>query len=318
MNFTRYLQDNPHISVSQVLSNLEAPAMNTLGTDDIDAEIDLLYANGRDKGVSTGWPSLDAYYRIAPGFWTLVTGYPNMGKSSFVDNLAVNTMQKHGWRWLFFSAENRPYEAHWAGLAELVVGKPFDKEHPFRMNQDELAQAKVFLREHVRHVRIDDKQPPSVKQLLEAGMAEQDKYNISAMVIDPWNELEHSRPYGQNETEYVSAMLSAVRSMARSTGIHIFVVAHPAKRQGPQHDGLKAPTPHDVSGSAHFWNKSDYALCVHRDFTDRTGETFVHCQKARHRYVARLGTCSLYHDPNTNRYQDPLNMPRYQRQPGEE
>lgn len=228
-----------------------------------------------------------------------------MGKSSMVDNLAIQSMAIHDWRWLFFSAENRPYSAHWAGLSELFIGRPFDRDSYNRMSTDDLSRADAFLSDHAFYVRIDDSQPMTVHRVLDVGRLAIQKHNINAMVIDPWNELEHRRPYGMNETEYVSAALSQVRSMARSTGIHIFVVAHPAKRERSKDGSLPIPTPHDVSGSAHFWNKADYALCVHRDFGDRTGETELYIQKARHRWVAKLGKVSLFHDWRTNRYLDP-------------
>ena len=315
MNWSQFLAENPQISYSEIMQRVEAPALDVVGTDDLNAEIDLLYERGRDKGSSTGWASMDQFYRVAPGFWTLVTGFPNMGKSSWVDNLAVNTMVRHDWKWLFFSAENRPYESHWASLAELYIGKPFDKDHPFRMGRELLENSKTFLREHCWHVAMDDQKAMTVKRVLDVARAAIETRAINCLVIDPWNELEHQRPIGMNETEYVSTALSALRSMARSTGIHIFVVAHPAKRQGPKEQVMSPPTPHDVSGSAHFWNKADYAVCVHRDYADKTGETFVHVQKARHRWVARLGTVSLFHDFRTNRYVDRLSQGR---EPGED
>lgn len=317
MNWTQFLADNPQITVADIMQKVEAPALDVISTDDLSAEIDLLYERGRDKGASTGWPSIDVFYRVALGYWTLVTGWPNMGKSSWVDNLAVQTMVRHGWRWLFFSAENRPYEAHWAGLAELYIGKPFDKDHPDRMSSALRDKAKEFLRQHCWHIAIDDKIAMSVKRILDVCSAAVDKYALQCVVIDPWNELEHARPYHMAETEYVSTALSQVRSMARSLGIHVFVVAHPAK-QSRQKDGtLPVPTPHDVSGSSHFWNKADYAVCVHRDFADKTGETQVYVQKARHRWVAHLGRASVFHDPRTNRYVDRFGS-AYRREPGED
>lgn len=319
--YDKYLDEHPEISAADVINRLEAPPLNVVSTDDLSPEIDLLYDRGRDKGQSTGWPSLDYFYRVALGYWTLVTGFPNMGKSAWVDNLAINTMTRHSWRWLFFSAENRPYEAHWAGLAELFIGKPFDKEHPYRMSAAEREEAKGFLRNHCWHVLIDDKQPMTVKRILDVAKASVEKYAINCLVIDPWNELEHSRPNGMSETEYVSNALTQVRSFARSLGVHVFVVAHPAKRQAPKNESLLAspPTPHDVSGSAHFWNKSDYAICIHRDYADKTGETFVHVQKARHRWVARLGSVSIFHDWRTNRYLDISERERRpSREPGDD
>ena len=34
-----------------------------------------------DFGVSSGWETLDAYYKVVPGELTIVTGVPNSGKA---------------------------------------------------------------------------------------------------------------------------------------------------------------------------------------------------------------------------------------------
>jgi twinkle protein len=40
-----------------------------------------LYRDGRKRGLSTGWPSLDQFMTIRPGELTVLTGIPNSGKS---------------------------------------------------------------------------------------------------------------------------------------------------------------------------------------------------------------------------------------------
>ena len=40
-----------------------------------------LYEHGRPKTLSTGFPSLDPYYKVRCGEWTLITGIPSHGKS---------------------------------------------------------------------------------------------------------------------------------------------------------------------------------------------------------------------------------------------
>lgn len=49
------------------------------------------------RGVSTGWPGLDEYYRVVPGELTIVTGVPNSGKSEWIDALLYNIAHEHGW-----------------------------------------------------------------------------------------------------------------------------------------------------------------------------------------------------------------------------
>ena len=57
--------------------------------DFVDATLSL-YRDGRQRGLSTGWPSLDEFMTIRPGELSVVTGIPGSGKSEFIDALAVN------------------------------------------------------------------------------------------------------------------------------------------------------------------------------------------------------------------------------------
>src|SRR5262249_59379782 len=69
-----------------------------------------LYRDGRQRGFSTGWPSLDEYVTIRPGELSVITGVPNGGKSEFIDGVAVNLSARYGWPFAVCSFENPPEE----------------------------------------------------------------------------------------------------------------------------------------------------------------------------------------------------------------
>ena len=126
---------------------------------------------------------------------------------------------------------------------------------------------------------------------------------IKGLVIDPWNELDHSRPANLSETEYISQSLSKVRRFARNYGIHIWLIAHPTKLQKLQDGKYPLPTPYDVSGSAHWWNKADNCISVWRDLSDRQSrEVQIHIQKIRFKEVGKIGNTILTYDLPTGRY----------------
>ena len=92
--------------------------------------------------------------------------------------------------------------------------------------------------------------------------------------------------------------------------MHVWLVAHPQKlkREGGK---LPIPTPDSVSGSAHFWNKSDIALTVHREGDDKTsGEVSIIVQKCRFKHIGRRGVAVLRYDRITGTYSDPKAGPR--------
>lgn len=71
-----------------------------------------------------------------------------------------------------------------------------------------------------------------------------------------------------SETEYVSQMLTKIKRFAQHHDVHVWFVAHP--RQLRDWKG-QPPTMYDISGSAHFINKADNGLVVHRNRDPEAG-----------------------------------------------
>ncbi len=71
-----------------------------------------------------------------------------------------------------------------------------------------------------------------------------------------------------SETEYVSQMLTKIKRFAQHHDVHVWFVAHP--RQLRDWKG-QPPTMYDISGSAHFINKADNGLVIHRNRDPQAG-----------------------------------------------
>jgi twinkle protein len=63
-------------------------------------------------------------------------------------------------------------------------------------------------------------------------------------------------------------------------------------------------TPHDLAGSANWFNKSDNIIVVHRDKNDSTKPVEIHVKKVRFRELGRLGVAYLAFDAITGSYRD--------------
>lgn len=275
------------------------------------AALKWLYETGIQRGASTGWPALDYLYTARPREWTLITGIPSHGKSSFLDNVMVNMAVDQGWKWGVFSAENLPLERHASSLAAMYIGKPFAPGMRERISLSEYSHATQFIDSNFKFI-CPPEEDCTIDRVLTIAGAIHKQHGMDGLVIDPWNELDHSRPSSMNETEYISRALTKVRRFARDTEVHVFLVAHPTKLQRLRSsDGTSEatvypiPTPYDVSGSAHFRNKADNCLCVWRDVAQPTTPTQIHVQKIRFREIGQVGMCELYYDPATGQYIDP-------------
>ncbi|MGJ3630149.1 AAA family ATPase [Sphingomonas sp. MMS24-JH45] len=56
---------------------------------------------------------------------------------------------------------------------------------------------------------------------------------VRFILLDPWNEIEHKRRRDENETDYISRALRAIKKFAKQYQVAFWIVAHPTK----PHDG---------------------------------------------------------------------------------
>lgn len=286
---------------------------------DLSDRITNLYTNGWESGSKTGWTDMDEYYTVRPGEFTVVTGIPNSGKSNWLDALCVNLADQQGWSFGIFSPENQPIEDHMARMIEKKLRKPFARGVHERMSPSDLEGGKEWAQEHFHWILPDDDTDWTIDSVLSAARQLVRRHGIRGLVIDPWNELEHQRPANLSETEYISQCLKRIRQFGRHNGVHIWVVAHPAKLYRDKQDGkYPIPTLYDISGSAHWRNKADNGVCVWRSFEEGNQIVQVHVQKIRFRQIGKLGMAELAYNHLTQTYHLPRNAateipPRYGR-----
>jgi twinkle protein len=265
-------------------------------------ETTALYRDGRQRGLSTGWESLDEFMTIRPGELSVLTGVPGSGKSEFVDALAVNLAGIHGWRFTLCSFENPPAE-HIAKLAEKHLGLPFWDGPTRRMSETDLQRAMDWINDHFHLIRFDD-EAPTIDAILEKARAAVLRHGIRGVVIDPYNEIEHRRPTNMTETEYVSQLLGKVKRFAQHHAVHVWFVAHPAKLQRDDRGSRPIPTLYDISGSANWVNKADLGIVVHRDLDKDPTLAEIQVRKVRFKSVGKIGTVALRWDRATGRYSE--------------
>lgn len=300
---------------------------------DLRDALDRWRRDGLPSGDSTGWPTLDEYWKPVPGEMTIITGVPSHGKSTWCDALLMQLYELHGWRSIVFSPENYPTETHSAKLLELTVGKAFDEHSAERwrkqgmraevMDDDEYEQALDAVEDAVSYiVQKSDGDGLTLDEIFELARVEIYRRGAKVLVLDPWNEIEHEMPKGMSETLYISFALSKIRRFARSAGVHIFVVAHPTKLT-PQAEKFKddngndqtrniypVPDLYHISGSAAWKNKADNGISIWRDeFADAHGQNphlvLVVVTKVKRKWVGRKGQVQLLWNPVSGRFAVP-------------
>jgi len=278
------------------------PLEGVLRVADFAEDVVRLYHQGLSGGISTGWDSVDRHYTVRPGELTIVTGIPSHGKSQFLDALTVNLAHEHGWSFAICSPENLPVELHAAKLIEQHTGWPFRKGPSQRLPHEELAPALQWLDDHFVLIAPDDNL--TIPNLLLIAKSLVTRHGIRGLIVDPWNEFDHSRPNHQTETEYISTALGQIRRFARNHGVHVWLVAHPQKLYRRKDGSYPVPTPYDISGSAHWRNKADNCLTIWRDENEPGKPVKLYVQKIRFREVGRVGIVSLQFDQLNGRYKE--------------
>jgi twinkle protein len=122
------------------------------------------------------------------------------------------------------------------------------------------------------------------------------------------------RPGNLSETEHVSRMLTKIKRFAQHFDVHVWFVAHPRTQRGAGVGGgfssLSPPSMYDISGSAHFINKADVGIVVHRPHMGATAEadgrdtqlTQVLVRKVRNKLAGCIGDVTLSYDRATGRF----------------
>jgi len=282
----------------------QIPLQGVFTVDDYSDSIDELYESGLPPGNSTGWLHMDDLYTVRPGEMTIVTGIPSHGKSSWLTALMINLANKFLWRFAIFSPENQPMQRYMSIIASNWVDKPFKKGEHERMSREELSEAKAWMNEHLYFLLPDD-DSLGITDILDKARATVRRYGITGLIIDPWNEVDHKRPPGMTETEYISNSLTKIRQFARAFMVHVWIVAHPAKMVKLIEKGkatYPVPTAYDISGSAHWYNKGDNIISIWRDIHNESKNVEVNVQKIRFREIGKAGSRYFSHNIMTGRF----------------
>jgi twinkle protein len=282
------------------------PVEGVFTVDDSWAAIERLYDEGMGKGASTGWANLDRYYTVRRKQLTVITGTPSSGKSVFADAMLMN-LAKSSWEWKFAicSPEMQPLERHWAHLISLWAGQPFGEGPTPRMDRETLRQAREFVRDKFYMILPEE---PTVDGVMERFVWTHRRHGVHGWLIDPWNEMDHTRPNNMTETDYCNNQIRKIKGKLQNHDVWGGLIAHPRIQYRNKQTGrYDVPTLYDINGSAAFYNKCDNGLVIVRDKGDETAPVEVHVQKVRFQEIGGLTAdrpALFRHDKVTGQYRE--------------
>lgn len=257
-----------------------------------------LLRDGMSYGLTTGFPNLDTSFEaqilIKKNKLMTLTGYPGSGKSEFAECLMLNMIRIHKWKFAIFSPEH-DIEMLTARLVEKAYKKPFDefRKLPDAMDKIKKLQQNITIMDGLFSA---DHTVEWIEEKIKACVLRE---GIDGFVLDPFNELESGKKNGESESEYIGAVIRRMKRLARLYGLFVIIVAHPKK---PNYTGksdeeeIAIPTMYDISGSANWFNKSDYGVIMHR----MGDQNLLRVAKIKDRYIGKKGDSMFNFDVNTS------------------
>ena len=273
----------------------QAPISGVISIFDLSQDINNYIANGLPEGLKIDIPEIDEYVSWLLGQLMIVTGIPASGKSEVIDFLCVLFNKLFGWKAAFYTPENYPLVNHVDKLFEKIAG------HSMRFNQntDETELVVDYINSNFFYILDEDDQTP--KKILDCAKYLVRSKGIKVLVVDPYNTVDHQYDKYTTETKYISGFLTSLQKFARFNNVLVILIAHPAKMINGE-----IPTLYSISGSAHFYNKADYGLIVHRETDSNnvmTGVTKLFWKKIRFKRLGHQGISTMIYNYKNGRYE---------------
>lgn len=235
------------------------------------------------------------HYRMRLGDTVVVTGVPSGGKTTWVQDVVCRVVERYSVTAAWASFEQDPQVDHRRNFRRWYGRRP---AHQLSTEEREAADAWID-RNHV-FIVPDDEDDASLEWLIDKIETAVLRYGCQIVVIDPWNEMDHLRERHETLTEYTGRAIKVLKKTARRLMYHQIIIAHPSKMQRNAQGVFPMPSLYDISDSAHWFNKPDLGIVVHRESAD---VTIIKCAKSRyHDIIGKPGSVQMSFSRDEGRF----------------
>lgn len=291
-----------------------------IAANSINDKLENLYENGLQGGRSTGFKGLDEIITLKLATTFYIYGQPASGKTELWLEILVNTSERYGWKHVVFSPEGgEPFDI----VAELIskkYGKPFYKNIPGAISEQQMYQGMAWVDEYFRIIDGEDRDVTVESFFATVAFIEETGFTVNTTLIDPWNELKHDFSEGGGHRDvYLEDKLSIVRRNAMKYNRLNAVVTHIADQKVVEKDGKRfypPPTARELAGGQAWHRKGMNMISVWRPPAGMIGENgaphkdneaHVTVHKYKPKGLGKRGTAVLYYDWKKNMYYEGLN-----------
>jgi twinkle protein len=265
--------------VDECYQNLSSfPIKGIIRPQDVKEELEMIASDGFIPGLGIGIESIDRLFTLKRKQFTVVTGLPSSGKSTWV-RWYLSEFIKHNdlenIKWAMFTPENRPVSREQAKVAEVITGQAFRRGFKNSMSEEVRAKTMRYIQKHFFFIspnklnfetwngKVDSDHVNSMESLLQYLIYLKKTDNIFGFVIDAWNKIEHEQPKNQTETTFISKQLDYIVNFCDVYDVHCILVAHPTKIEKVGIN-YRMPCLYDIKGSSAWKEKPDLGIILHR------------------------------------------------------
>lgn len=250
-----------------------------LKEDEIKEGLDHIRQNGLTPGQGCGVEAMDSMFTLKRGHSIYATGFPGMGKTTFVYDYLVKFCKHNNERFALYVPEDENGSRTYAKLIQLYIGGNIDKisDNDYEVGKKWVTEHFVFISPTSKNwVMFGDKKElryDSIETIL--GYVEYINKTIGVFgyVIDTWDKC-HFADKGFKDYDYVQPYLSKLHWFDKENHVMGIIIAHATKSKQLKSGNFVKPSASDIKGSGWF-SEGIIILSIHRNkyvpVLDRTG-----------------------------------------------
>jgi twinkle protein len=253
--------------------------------------------NGFPVGEKVRMKETDEHISWNKGDLVVISGVPNMGKTTWLDYMYVRLSVFSSWKFSIFSPENLP-PMKIMRMIEQFMGKPLSS-----LTKEEVKYGIMHIKERFFFYNTEKMEDYSLETLLDVAKTMIKRYGIDCLCLDPFNYIDNNSKE-ESTHEKVGELLRRLKKFAVLNDIVVCLVAHPRK-QDKSNGQYNVPRMYDIAQSSHFFNVPDVGIIVHRNYIDGINDTVeVHVQKMKYHFRGKLGSIEYSFDRASGQYSE--------------
>ena len=227
---------------------------------DVRDKLDTFFTDGYELGQPSYINKLDGIFSWRKGFLYCFSGYPQSGKSEFINYAMLLRAKHYDDKVVMYSPETNTYELI-TNLARAYIGKNVNPEFDNVCSKEEYNQGLDFIQDHFVFLE-NQEELPSVAGLLNTFERLSGK-GFGCYVIDPMNWLVESNVGETNLYNYLKVSLTNLKMFAKNFESMVCYVEHP-KTPTPVRGKIPRASSFSLAGGTMHWNKVDCMAILHR------------------------------------------------------